>query len=129
MVGWLCFTGWQSSITGIGFLVGGVIQGLISLNNPDYVPQRWQSSLLTIAVVAFCVFINTVLARKLPLVEGSLAVLHFAGLFVVIIILWTLAPKNNAHDAFLQITNGGGWPSDGMSMMVGLYPMVVCLLG
>jgi len=26
-LGWLCFTGWQSAITGIGFLVAGIIQG------------------------------------------------------------------------------------------------------
>lgn len=62
-------------------------------------------------------------------VEGSLAILHFGGLFVIIIVLWTLAPKNNAHDAFLQLTNNGGWSSNGLSMMVGLYPLTLCLLG
>jgi len=129
MTGWLCFTGWQSGITGIAFLVGTIIQGLIVLNDPSYVFQRWHGTLLTIAVVCFCVFINTVVARKLPLIEGSLAFLHIAGLFVTIIVLWTLAPKNNAHDAFLQLTNNGGWANDGVSMLVGLYPLTVCLLG
>lgn len=42
---------------------------------------------------------------------------------------WTLAPRNSAHDAFLNFTNLGGWPSDGLSMLVGLYPLVFCLLG
>lgn len=129
IVGWLCFTGWQSAITGIAFLVGTIIQGLITLNNPDYVYERWHGTLLTIAVVGFCVLLNTFAARKLPLVEGTLAVLHFAGLFVVIIVLWTLAPKNNAHNAFLQLTNAGGWSSDGLSMLVGLYPLTLCLIG
>ncbi|KAK4561148.1 hypothetical protein LTR86_005103 [Recurvomyces mirabilis] len=129
IVGWLCFTGWQSAITGIGFLAGTIIQGLIVLNNPDYVFERWHGTLLTIAVVAFCVLLNTVVARKLPLIEGALAVLHFAGLFVVIIILWTLAPKNNAHDAFLVFSNNGGWSSDAASMLIGLYPLTLCLLG
>lgn len=99
------------------------------LNNPDYVFERWHGTLLTIAVVAFCVLLNTVVARKLPLIEGALAVLHFAGLFVVIIILWTLAPKNNAHDAFLVFSNNGGWSSDAASMLIGLYPLTLCLLG
>ncbi|TKA72600.1 hypothetical protein B0A55_06414 [Friedmanniomyces simplex] len=129
MTGWLCFTGWQSAITGIGFLVAGIIQGLIILNDANYNPKLWHATLLTIAVVAFCVFVNIFVARRLPLVEGCLAILHFAGIFVVIIILWTLAPRNNAHDAFLQLNNEGGWSSDGLSFMVGLYPLTLCLLG
>ncbi|KAK5109723.1 hypothetical protein LTR62_006563 [Meristemomyces frigidus] len=129
IVGWLCFTGWQSAITGIGYLVGTIIQGLITLNNPSYIAKPWQGTLLTIAVVAFCVLLNTFVARKLPLIEGALAVLHFAGLFVVIIVLWTLAPRNNVHDAFLQLSNNGGWSSDAVSMLVGLYPLTLCLLG
>ena len=129
IVAWLSFTGWQSAVTGIAFLVGTIIQGLIALNNPNYIAQRWEGTLLTIAVVAFCVMLNTVLGRKLPLIEGCLAVLHFAGLFVVVIVLWTLAPKTNAHDAFLQLTNNGGWSTDGLSMLIGLYPLTLCLLG
>ena len=87
MTGWLTMIGWQSAITGIGMLVATIIQGVAVLNNPDYSPTRWQATLITIAVVAFCVVFNTFLARKLPLVEGCLAVLHFGGLFVIIIIL------------------------------------------
>ena len=55
--------------------------------------------------------------------------LHIIGLFVVIIVLWALAPRNNAHDTFLLYTNDGGWSSDGISLLVGLYPLVVSLLG
>ncbi|KAK4966431.1 hypothetical protein LTR42_011594 [Elasticomyces elasticus] len=129
MTGWLCFTGWQSAITGIGFLVAGIIQGLIILNNESYIPHQWHVTLLIIAVVSFCVLVNIFVARRLPIVEGCLAILHFTGIFVVIIILWTLAPRNNGHDAFLKLNNGGGWSSDGLSFMVGLYPLTLCLLG
>lgn len=129
IVGWLTFTGWQSAITAIGSIVAGTIQGLIALKNPDYGWERWHTTLLTIAVVAFCVFINIFVARRLPLVEGFLALVHFAGLFIVIIVLWTLAPRNNAHDAFFQFSNNGGYASDGVSFMVGILPLTLCLLG
>jgi len=88
ITGWLCIAGWQGGVTGIGMLVATIIQGLIILTNPNYVPQGWHGTLLTIAIVLFCVLFNTYGARRLPLVEGSLAVLHFGGMFVIIIILW-----------------------------------------
>jgi hypothetical protein len=109
--------------------VAGAIQGLIALKNPAYGWERWHTTLLTIAVVSFCVFINVFVARRLPLVESFLALVHFAGLFIVIIVLWTLAPRNNTHDAFLQFSNNGGYPTDGLSFMVGLLPLTLCLLG
>ena len=37
IVGWLTFTGWQSAVTAIGWIVAGTIQGLIALKNPEYV--------------------------------------------------------------------------------------------
>lgn len=110
-------------------MASGIIQGLIVLNNPEYVGQPWHGTLLIIAVCMFAIFFNTVVASKLPLVEGTLVFLHIAGLFVVIIVLWTLAPRHTARDAFLHITNDGGWSTDGISLVVGLYPLVVALMG
>lgn len=110
-------------------MAASIIQGLIVLNNPSYVSQPWHGTLLTIGICLFAIFFNTVIASKLPLVEGTLVFLHIAGLFVVIIVLWTLAPRHTAGDAFLHITNNGGWPTDGISVVVGLYPLVVSLMG
>lgn len=43
------------------------------------------------AVIAFVSFFNTVLAAKLPFIEGVLLILHMAGLFAIIIPLWVSA--------------------------------------
>ncbi|KAK3710249.1 hypothetical protein LTR37_010470 [Vermiconidia calcicola] len=129
IVGWLCFTGWQSGLTAISFIAGTIIQGLIALNNPGYFLVPWHGTLLTIAVCAFAIFFNTVIASRLPLVEGSIVFLHISGLFIVIIVLWTLAPRHTAQEAFLELTNNGGWDSQGTSLLVGLYPLVVALIG
>lgn len=66
-------------------MVGGIIQGLIALNNPDYGFDRWHATLLTIAIMAFAILFNTVLAVRLPLVEGIILILHLAGFFGVFI--------------------------------------------
>ncbi|KAK5135780.1 hypothetical protein LTR08_004606 [Meristemomyces frigidus] len=87
-----------------GFLIvfGGflfVYASLITLNNANYVAQGWHGTLITIGVVLFCVLFNTYGARQLPLVEGSLAILHFGGLFVIIIILCQVHMSEETENA------------------------------
>ena len=81
MTGWLCVLGWQAGICGQSFTVALQVQGLIVLNKSTYIPQAWHSVLLTIAVVSVAVIFNTFLARKLPLLEGLVLVLHVFGFF------------------------------------------------
>lgn len=92
--GWLCVLGWQTGIASIAFLAGGQIQGLVILNNASYVPERWHGTLLVIAVSTFSILFNTLLARKLPLVEGIVLVLHIFGFFAVFITMWVLGPRS-----------------------------------
>lgn len=129
IVGWLCFTGWQCAITSITFLAGTIIQGLIVLNNPDYVYERWHGTLLIIAITVFAILFNTVLAKRLPMVEGLLLVLHVLGLFAIIITLWVLAPTADAYTVWTQFTNAGNWNSDGTATMVGLLSPIISMIG
>lgn len=128
-MGWLCFTGWQGAICAICFLCGTVIQGLIILNNENYVPHAWHATMLIIAIAAFAVIFNTALAKKLPLVEAFLLVLHVLGLFAIIIVLWILAPTARASDVWLEFSNAGGWNSYGTATMVGLLSPVISTIG
>ena len=106
-----------------------MLQGLITLNVSTYEPQPWHGTLIIIAVGIFTVVFNTCLAKKLPFVEGMLLMLHVVGLFAIIIPLWVLAPRNNTKAVFTEFTNNGGWPTKGVSFMVGLLPLVVSVLG
>jgi predicted membrane channel-forming protein YqfA (hemolysin III family) len=73
--------GWQCAIVSITFLAGTIIQGLIVLNNPHYVFERWHGTLLVIAITLFSILFNTFLAKRLPLVEVFILILHICGLF------------------------------------------------
>ncbi|RMZ89218.1 hypothetical protein DV736_g3555, partial [Chaetothyriales sp. CBS 134916] len=75
LIGWLCVLGWQSGVAIGSFLAATEIQGLIVLNNSDYVYERWHGTLIMIGLVLFVAFFNTFLARHLPLVEAGLATL------------------------------------------------------
>ncbi|KAK0270606.1 hypothetical protein LTS00_016888 [Friedmanniomyces endolithicus] len=81
------------------------------------------------AVVAFAIIFNTVLAVRLPLIEGTVLILHVAGLFAVIIPLWVMAPRGNARDTLLVFTNSGGWPSTSFAALIGMTSIVGTLVG
>lgn len=100
-------------------MVGTIIQGLIALNIESYVWKCYHGTLLTIAVVWFAVIFNTGLASRLPLLEGICLVLHLVGFLAIIIPLWVKAPLANPH-VLVEFSNNGGWPSRGLSAMIGL---------
>ncbi len=92
-------TGWQAGLLGSTFIVGTVIQGLIILNHPTYVAERWHGTLIVWAIVMFCVVFNFLLAKKLPAIEGIVLIIHLMGLFAIAVPLWVLSPRLRASDA------------------------------
>jgi len=129
ITGWICVMGWQTGIASIAFLAGTQIQGLIVLNNPDYVFERWHGTLLCIAVTLFAIIFNTVLAKKLPLVEGLVLFLHIFGFFAILIPLWVLSPRAPARDVFTTFVDGGEWGNVGLACLIGMLSPVFALLG
>jgi choline transport protein len=129
IVGWISVLGWQSGLASIAFIAGTLIQGLLVLNNSSYVFERWHGTLLVIALAAFAVLFNSFLAKKLPMIEGLVLILHLLGFFGVLIPLWVLAPLNSPQQVFTSFLNLGGWSSQGLSFMVGLLTSIYGLLG
>ncbi|KAK4665160.1 uncharacterized protein QC763_510710 [Podospora pseudopauciseta] len=130
IVGWLSVLGWQVGNPAICFLLAQQIQGLVILNNPSYVPERWHLTLLVIAILTVCMVLNTLLYRALPLLETLALVLHTAGFLAVLIPLWTMGPKlQPAHDVFFTFADGGGWGNTGLSCLVGILSPIFSLLG
>ncbi|KAI4112532.1 MAG: hypothetical protein LQ345_006331 [Seirophora villosa] len=127
--GWLLAMGWQGAVVSLSLLAGTIIQGQIALQNESYEPKQWHGTLLINAVVLFCIVFNTSLAKKLPLIEGFILLLHVIGLFAIVIPLWVLAPRNPANVALLHFNNGGEWQSTGLAFMVGLLTTLISMAG
>ena len=127
-IGWLCATTWQGGLAGCAYLSGTIVQALIALNTPDYVPQRWQGSLLFIAFLFIAVLFNTILARRLPLVEGIFVFIHIIGI-VIFIPLLILSPRRSGSGPLIEFYNPNGWMSDGVATLAGVVPVVGALTG
>ena len=130
ITGYLLATGWQGSIVGLSFAAGTMVQGLLVLNVPSYVPQRWHGTMLVIACACFAIVFNTSLAKGLPLLEILVLVLHIVGLIAIVVPLLVLAPNKNPADvALLSFYNGGNWSTMGTSVMIGLLTPLGTMLG
>lgn len=129
LMGWMCVLGWQSLCATSAYLAGTMIQSLIALNYPNYVPHNWHGSLLTIAVAGYGVFFNTWLAKKLPLVEGLVLIIHVLGFFGILVTLWVLSPRSDAKAVFTSFNNGGGWDTMAASFVAGISASIGPLLG
>ncbi|KAK6376338.1 hypothetical protein LTS17_006933 [Exophiala oligosperma] len=127
--GWLTAIGWQVYNASVCFLVGTMVQGLIVLNDPTYIYKRWHGTLLSMSTTVFCISFNTIFASRLPIIEGMILILHVVGWFAIVITLWVMAPRADAHTALLEFTNNGGWSSDGLSAMIGLLAPMAVLIG
>lgn len=127
--GWLGLLGYVVGAAVGGYVPASIVQGLTVLFASDYVYQRWHGTLIIFAVAIFSVLFNTFLARKLPKIEIAMLVCHVVGFFAILIPLWVCGPHNSAADVFTKFTNSGGWPSTGLSCLVGLTAPVFSLIG
>ncbi|KYK58763.1 amino acid transporter [Drechmeria coniospora] len=128
--GWLSTVSWQSIVALDAFLIGSIIQGLITLNNTAYSPERWQGTLFVFVSVVGVALFNVFAAKHLPLAEGAFVTLYILAFFPVIITLLVLAPKQSASTVFTQFTdNGAGWPSISLTVMVGQVSSMFVVLG
>ncbi|KAL8949944.1 MAG: hypothetical protein Q9222_003993, partial [Ikaeria aurantiellina] len=101
------------------FNSGILIQGLIILCNPNEVPKGWQDTLLSWAVLAFTVSINTIASSLLEKIDGLILILHVVGFFAILISLTYLAPHARAQDVFETFINAGGWNTQAYSFFIG----------
>ncbi len=108
---------------------GTIIQGLIILNWPNYEPQNFHGALLAWAVIAVCIFVNTVVAGLLPILEGIILLIHVLGFIATLITLVYLMPHSSAADVFFRSLNEGNWPSQGLSYLVGFIGNVATFVG
>lgn len=92
---------------------------MVSIYHPSYQQENWHQSLLMIGVGIIGTLMNTYGAKRLPILEGIVLVVHIFGFFCIIIPLWVLAPKAPASEVFGSFTNFGGWSTIGTACFVG----------
>ncbi|KAI1172930.1 amino acid/polyamine transporter I [Nemania sp. FL0916] len=128
-VGWLTSLAWIATLATGSIFTGTMIQGLIILNYPSYRPQNIHGTFLAWAVIAVCIFVNTVVAGLLPLLEGAVLLIHVLGFISILIVLVYLSPHGSAEEVFFRSLNEGNWPSQSLSYFIGFIGNVATFVG
>ncbi|KAH9908480.1 putative choline transport protein [Xylariomycetidae sp. FL2044] len=129
LTGWLTTIAWIATLAVGSIFTGTIIQGLIILNYPDYVPQNYHGVFLAWSAIAVCVLVNTVLAGFLPVLEGVVLLVHVLGFIAILITLVYLSPHGSADEIFYTVFNEGNWPTQGLSFCVGFIGHVATFIG
>jgi choline transport protein len=128
MSGWMASLSWLAGTAGGSFIIGTLIQGLLSAYQPSYVPKKWQGTLFVFATSIAEGLINIYGVNFLPSLQTVMMVPHGLGWIAVMIFLGVLAEHTSAHDVFLNFTSNGGWEPIGLSVMVGQITSVYFLI-
>ena len=128
-LGWLTVIGWQAAIATANYVSAAIVQGLVILTRPEYQPQPFHTVFLFWAVMAFAIFVVTVLSPVLPKFEGLVMLLHVLGFFAVMLPLVILGDHQDPYAVFGQFLNEGSLPTQGISMIVGMIGPVFMFLG
>ncbi len=99
------------------------------MTHPSYDPKPWHAVLLFWTAIGFAVFVNAVIGRLLPRVEGFILVVHILGFFGVILPLIFFGQHQDASELFGTFLNKGDFPTKGLSFMVGLIGTAFPFLG
>ena len=117
--GWMSTVSWQAGTASGPFLVGTLIQSSATVMYPEYAATNWQGTLIVIAVTFLVWALNVYGAKAMPLFQNVMLMVHVFGFLAIIIVFWTLNPRNTAEVTFTRISNTGGWNSTGLALMVG----------
>ncbi|KAI9702718.1 MAG: hypothetical protein M1820_006102 [Bogoriella megaspora] len=128
LAGWITIIVWQTTVSGTGFVCGTIVQGLLILNHPTYVPQRWHGTLMACAMLAVALLINLLLGRQLPRFEIFMLAVYIAGFIGLVVPVTRLSTHKSAAEVFTVFQNLGGWSTQGVSFFVGFLTAMNCFL-
>jgi choline transport protein len=84
--------------------------------------------LMVIAVTILVWALNIWVTKSMPMFQNVMLLVHVLGFLTIIIVFWVLSPRASAEVTFTQFTNGGGWNSMGLTLMVGqLSAIYACI--
>ncbi|KAK5130289.1 hypothetical protein LTR08_002249 [Meristemomyces frigidus] len=127
VTGWFALLGWQTSLVGTAYAAAQHFEAMAALSDPNFVIKGWYGTMFTIALSMIAICCNTLIYRKMPLIEGIVLVFHVSGFLAVVVVLWVMGPRGDS--SVLTTFSDNGWGSVGLSCLVGILGPIITLIG
>lgn len=107
-----------------------MITSLAIFNNEDYIPHRWHTSLIMIAIMLVPFMFNLWFRKVLDAFEMIGGILHVCLFVVFIVVLIVFGPRSDPDFVFKTLTSdASGWNNPGVSWGLGLLSMTFSVTG
>lgn len=120
---------WQATTASLCFLLAGQIQGLAKLNNPEYMLERWHTTLIMWAIILVSYAQQIWAIKILPMLEVFTGALHILMFLIIFIVLLVLGRNASTEFVFTGFVNETGWESNGIAWFIGLLPCIWTFVG
>ncbi|EJP66294.1 GABA permease [Beauveria bassiana ARSEF 2860] len=124
LTGWTSTIAWQAGNALGLFVVGTLIQGIITLNKPDYVGEYWHGTLLVIAIACTTVSANIFGSSIIPHTQNAIFAISLLAFVAFLVPIWVNAPMAESKDVWGHWEDKGGWGKLGLSVMIGQLPAI-----
>ena len=119
-IGWVTWFAWVSLLAGVSNTAAALIQELLELNYPSYVPQRWHITFIIIAMLIVESLMNMYTFWVIPWIELLAGILHGVLFIIFVVVLVTLAPRHSANFVFFGRSTASGWDNSYVGWNLGL---------
>ena len=120
MQGWITWFGWVSLLAGVANTTAYMLQSLIVVNNPSYVPERWHLTLIIFALVIFQGLMNVYTFWIIPWIELMAGILHILMFIIFVAVLTSLSSRHKSEWVFFNRETQSGWNNSYVSWNLGL---------
>lgn len=128
--GWITVFGWQATTTSICYLLAAQIQGMVLLNDSDYVPKQWHGTLIMWALILGSGLINIYGIKIMPALQMMGGILHITFFIALVVPIILLSRRSTSQFVFTELlTADGGWQSPGIAWCLGMLTVTYCFLG
>ena len=129
--GWLVTLSWVTFLGSCAVIIGNTIKFCILIYKPESkaANSQWLPTIIALGFLIGAAFFNIHLAKKFPMIEGIMLVIHLAGWAAVIVTLWVTSLRGNAHDVIFTFINPGGWENAGVASLIGVLTPWSSLVG
>lgn len=97
-----------------------MIQGLVTVNFPDYQPERWHLTFIIFAMLIVEGLMNMYTFWLIPWIELLAGILHVVLFIVFVVVLVSMAPRHTPGWVFGDHSSSSGWNNEFISWNLGL---------